>query len=131
MQLARDNGAWSAYCAFGQYCGNPEDLSPVGLIQNVLRVSPPGTVAYWARHFGIRTLSDDALQHLLVGAALQHLLEAQTMLTAEIQLRTDERVYMRALVMIKARDNAWAREVLESADIGRLIHTLAWKDARF
>ena len=141
LDLARDTGAWSAYCAFRQYCcccGNQQQqgFTLVGLILDVLRNSPPGTVAYWARHFGIRTLSDDAVQYL-VGLIISgvrrrtiDVFEAQAVLTAEIQLRTDERVHMRALMMMmQARGPA--RRVLESADIGRLIHKLAWEDALY
>jgi len=53
-------------------------------------------------------------------------------LTAEIELRTNERVDMRVLMMMQdTRDNSLAREVLGSADMGRPIQMLAWEDARF
>ena len=136
MQLAFDVGAWSAYCAFGQCSSSSSDEQPISknsfhLLQRVL-ASTPRTMAYWVRRFGIRTLSDDALHRLIHRRMDLYQSKAQELLTAEVQLRTQERVHMRALMMMQARDNnnALAREVLESADIGRLIHKLAWKDAR-
>ena len=137
MQLARNAGAWSVYCAFGQYNRMQQQDGEdqlLGLLHKVLTVSPWRTVAYWVRYFGIRTLSDDALQTLHNRIAVSHEQpEALEVTTAEIQLRTEQRVHMFALVTMQSRDpsNGMARSVFENVDVNRLIHKLAWEGMRF
>ena len=137
LVMARKASAWAAYAAFRPYFFfAPRDDRKEGrhLMLQVLLCTPDATVAYWARRLGIATLSDGALQRMQSHVhARGGTPEAHATLAAEIQRRAAERVHMRALLMLQARDpsNAWARDTLEDPYLAQHIHTLAWNGTRY
>jgi hypothetical protein len=132
MDLARTGTAWAAYCAFGQYLIDADIITnDEGLLMRfVLRFTPAETVGFWARRLGIETLSDEALQGIIMMQRDQSSPEARAVLAAESARRAAVQVHMRALLMLPAA-NAPGRAALQDSFLAQYIQSIAWADAPF